>query len=82
MEIHESFSLEEGAPSKKRKKGPRNLNKKWKSTTPTNDDEIEEMVEEVEGDELPQNVILDEEDDVSDIDIGDDEWKIKLRCNI
>jgi len=31
------------------------------------------MVEEVEGDELPQNVILDEEDDVSDIDIGDDE---------
>ena len=82
MDIHEYFTLEEGAPSKKRKKGPRNLNKKGKSTTTTNDDEIEGMVEEVEEedeDELPQNVILDEEDDLSDIDLGDDEGKNKIK---
>jgi len=78
MDIHESFTLDEGAPSKKRKRGPRNLNKKGKSTTKANDNEIEGMIQEVEKkdeyeDELPQNVILDEEDDPSDIDIGDDE---------
>jgi len=48
MDIHESFTLEKGAPSKKRKRGPRNLNIKGKSTTPANDDGIEGMVEEVE----------------------------------
>ncbi|XP_027942227.1 uncharacterized protein LOC114195971 [Vigna unguiculata] len=79
MDIHESFTLEEGAPSKKRKRGPRNLNIKGKSTTPANDDGIERMVEEVEEEDeededvLPQNVILDEVDDLSDIDLGDDE---------
>jgi len=77
MDIHESFTLEEGAPSKKRKRDPRNLNKKGISTTTANNDEIEWMVEEVEEededeDELPLNVILDE-DDLSDIDLRDDE---------
>ena len=85
MDILESFTLEEGAPSKKRNRGPRNLNKKGKSITTTNDDEIKGMIEEVEEedededeDELPHNVILDEEDDLSNIDLGDDEWKNKI----
>ena len=35
-------------------------------------EEVEEEDEEDE-DELPENVTLDEEDDLSDIDLGDDE---------
>jgi len=59
---------------------PRNLNttvyRKGKSTIITNDNEIEDTVQDVEEEdenELQENVILEEEDDLSDIDRGDDE---------
>jgi len=62
--------------------GSRNLNtkvdKKRKSTIIANDNEIEGIVEEEEEEEedendLQENVILVEEDDLSDIDLEDDE---------
>jgi len=79
MDIHEYFTLEEGAPSKKRKKGPRNLNKR-ENILQQQMMMVEEVEEEDEDeDELPQNVILDEDADLSDIDLGDDEWKNKIK---
>jgi len=66
--------------------GPRNLttkvDRKGKSTITANDNEIENMVEDVEEgeeNELQENVILEEEDDLSDVDLGDNEWKHKIR---
>jgi len=44
-------------------------------TLTTNDNEIEDMVEDVEEEnenELQENVILEEEDDLSDLDLEDD----------
>ena len=80
MDIHESFTLEEGAPSHKKRRGPRNLtikvDRKGKCTVTANDNEIEDMVEDVEEEdenELQENVILEEEDDISDLDLGDDD---------
>ncbi|XP_057432600.1 uncharacterized protein LOC130725380 [Lotus japonicus] len=73
MDIHESFTLEEGAPSKKRKRGPRNLNARSSMGKGKSICEDESEVEEIiamgeEGGEQLEN----EEDDLSDVDLGDD----------
>ncbi|XP_057452324.1 uncharacterized protein LOC130744151 [Lotus japonicus] len=73
MDIHESFTLEEGAPSKKRKRGPRNLNARSNVGKGKSICEDESVVEEIiaieeEGDEQLEN----EEDDLSDVDLEDD----------
>nr|XP_007134308.1 hypothetical protein PHAVU_010G036200g [Phaseolus vulgaris]ESW06302.1 hypothetical protein PHAVU_010G036200g [Phaseolus vulgaris] len=71
---------QKGAPSSKRKRGPRNLttkvDRKGKSTVIANDNEIEDIVEDVEEEdenELQENVILEEEDDLSDLDLRNDD---------
>jgi len=59
-----------------------NVDKKGKSTITANDNDIKEIVEEEEDEDendLQENAILEEEDDLSDIDFGDDEWKHKIR---
>lgn len=77
MDIHETFSLEEGAPSKKRKRGPRNLNAKatdkGKSIMIGGENEIEEMDGDAEEEE--EHLVLEDEEELSDndIDLGDDE---------
>ncbi|KAJ1409033.1 Ribonuclease H-like superfamily [Sesbania bispinosa] len=75
MDIHESFTLEEGTPSKKRKRGPRNLNAK-KNDKGKSIIEDESEVEEIiaigeEGEE--ENLTEEDEDELSDVDLGDDE---------
>ncbi|KAK7395822.1 hypothetical protein VNO78_16393 [Psophocarpus tetragonolobus] len=71
MNVHKCFGVDEGAPSKKRKRGPRNLNAKIDKQGKfivENDDEFEDI-----GSREEELVILKDEDDLSDIDLGDDE---------
>ncbi|XP_028115745.1 uncharacterized protein LOC114313574 [Camellia sinensis] len=82
MDIQECFKDDEGATSsKKRKRGPRNLNAdRGKSKVFEDDDEIElieggeEEEEEEEEEEFDEvTMVDDEEEDDSDIDLGDDD---------
>ncbi|MED6210822.1 hypothetical protein PIB30_067738 [Stylosanthes scabra] len=72
IDVHECFTLEEGAPSKKRKRGPRNLNIKINDKGKSifgDEQEVEEII--VAGEEGEGVVGLNEEDDLSDIDLGE-----------
>ncbi|CAL5436697.1 unnamed protein product [Camellia sinensis] len=80
MDIQECFEDDEGTTSKKRKRGPRNLNAidRGKRKVFEDDDEVElieggeeEEEEEEEFDEV--TMVDDDEDDEDDIDLGDDE---------
>ncbi|KAK7285215.1 hypothetical protein RJT34_19977 [Clitoria ternatea] len=78
MDIHESFTIDEGALSSKRKKGPRNLNaktsKKEKSIIIGHDDsEVEEIIQSGEGGKV--HLIKEDEDGLNDnqVDLGDEE---------
>ncbi|XP_029128430.1 uncharacterized protein LOC114916238 [Cajanus cajan] len=70
MDVYECFGVDEGAPNKKRKRGPRNLNAK-----PDKEKSIIEYEEEIEDNEGEELLILEDEDDFSNVDlrIGDDE---------
>ncbi|XP_028798861.1 uncharacterized protein LOC114754239 [Neltuma alba] len=77
MDIHESFTLDEGAPSKKRKRGPRNLNAKTSSKGKSiveqeneNEDNVEDGEEE---DDEEVTLLMEDDHELSDIDLGDDE---------
>ncbi|XP_028753001.1 uncharacterized protein LOC114712623 [Neltuma alba] len=77
MDIHESFTLDEGAPSKKRKRGPRNLNAKTNSKGKSiveqeneNEDNVEDGEEE---DDEEMTLLMENDHELSDIDLGDDE---------
>ncbi|GMP94027.1 hypothetical protein CsSME_00043637 [Camellia sinensis var. sinensis] len=78
MDIQECFEDDEGATSKKRKRGPRNLNAtdRGKRKVFEDDDEVElieggEEEEEEEFDEV--TMVDDDEDDEDDEDLGGDE---------
>ncbi|XP_028803194.1 uncharacterized protein LOC114758322 [Neltuma alba] len=77
MDIHESFTFDEGAPSKKRKRGPRNLNAKISSKGKSiveqeneNEDNVEDGEEE---DDEEATLLMEDDHELSDIDLGDDE---------
>ncbi|XP_028800748.1 uncharacterized protein LOC114756006 [Neltuma alba] len=77
MDIHESFTLDEGAPSKKRKRGPRNLNAKANNKGKSivrqeneNEDDAEDGEEE---DDEEVTLLMEDDHELSDIDLGDDE---------
>ncbi|KAI8017136.1 hypothetical protein LOK49_LG04G00681 [Camellia lanceoleosa] len=79
MDIQECFEDDEGTTSKKRKRGPRNLNAidRGKRKVFEDDDEVElieggeEEEEEEEEEEFDEVTMVDDDED--DIDLGDDE---------
>ncbi|CAL5400431.1 unnamed protein product [Camellia sinensis] len=78
MDIQECFEDDEGTTSKKRKRGPRNLNAIDRGKRKVFEDDVEvelieggEEEEEEEFDEV--TMVDDDEDDEDDIDLGDDE---------
>ncbi|CAK9176085.1 unnamed protein product [Ilex paraguariensis] len=77
MDVHECFQLDESASSsKKRKRGPRDLNaiKKGKAKVVEIDDGIEVVDdEEMEEDEETEMVEVEEDDDDEDLDLGDND---------
>ncbi|XP_028801483.1 uncharacterized protein LOC114756714 [Neltuma alba] len=77
MDIHESFTLDEGALSKKRKRGPRYLNAKANNKGKSivrqeneNEDDAEDGEEE---DDEEVTLLMEDDHELSDIDLGDDE---------
>ncbi|XP_028095836.1 putative pre-rRNA-processing protein esf2 [Camellia sinensis] len=78
MDIQECFEDDEGTTSKKRKRGPRNLNAidRGKRKVFEDDDDEVELIEggeeeEEEKEEFDEVTMVDDDED--DIDLGDDE---------
>ncbi|KAJ1378784.1 hypothetical protein SESBI_47483 [Sesbania bispinosa] len=74
IDTREKKQPEEGAPSKKRKRGPRNLNAKKNDKGKSiieDESEVEEII--ANGEEGEEHLTEEDEDELSDVDLGDDE---------